>query len=316
MRRISRTSATHLVAQRASESTTAKSERGWLRTWFGRATGWGRWVVAWLFEDYARELFYVAFVVIAGLVRRSGTTIVSGSSGLKFTFGRARKVCEPGFHPLLPLLQTIQVVPTRARTLDLPAQKLTTLDGLVYRVDASLVYRVVDVRKALIEVDDLQKGMLQMLGLGVNEVLRNLDRSRLRVSDALDVALAANLSRRVEPWGVVVERAAFTTIDPTRETTRITQLDSLMRSRTQALELFAARGVTPRIDLALLGSHKRFVRRTHILRRQALATRRLRRWKRLETSLKSELAAVSISPTERALLLRTARERFELQPLG
>ena len=309
--------ATRSVApQRSGSEADAKPEHNWLRRWIERTAGWSRWVFAWLLEDYARELFYVVFVVVAGIVRRSGTTIVSGSTGLKFTFGRARKICEPGFHPLFPLLQTIKTIPTRARTLDLPAQKLTTLDGLVFRVDASLVYRVVDVRKALIEVDDLQKGMLQMLGLGVHEVLRDLDRARLRVSSELDAALVANLTRRVEPWGVVVDRAAFTTIDPTRETTRITQLESLTRSRTRALELFAARGVTPRIDLALLGSHKHFVRRTRVLREQAVATRARRRWKRLENSLRSELAEVTLTAADRDALLRTARERFHQRPLG
>ena len=75
-------------------------------------------------------------------------------------FGRARRELEPGFHLLIPFLQRARRMPTRSRTLDLPAQRVATHQGLVYHVDANLVYRVTDVRKAMIQVDQIEKGMI------------------------------------------------------------------------------------------------------------------------------------------------------------
>ena len=230
-----------------------------------------------LARDYRVEISYALFGLLAALVRAAGVTVVSGTTGLKFSFGRATRLCEPGFHPLLPFLQVVRVVPTRSRTIDLSTQRVTTLDGLVYSVDANLVYRVVDVRKALIEIDQLERGMLQMLGLGVQEVLRLRDRGSMRVSDRLDHDLRERLERRLEPWGVSIESAGFTTITPTAETLRLTQLSVLGATRADSLGRLEAGGVARRQALALLGPRGRFASRGQVLRERALTRRRRRR---------------------------------------
>ena len=127
---------------------------------------------AYIWDEFSDEFVYVATVLIAAIVRAVGVTVHTGQHALRFSFGRAGKVLEPGFHLLVPFLQVVRKIPTRSRTLNLPSQRVTNFEGLVYQVDANLVYRVVDVRKALIQIDDLVKGMLEMLGLGVQEVVR------------------------------------------------------------------------------------------------------------------------------------------------
>ena len=183
-------------------------------------------------------LYYIGAVVLA-IVRASGVTVKSGSTGLIYTLGRVdrqiprwlrpalplvrrvpflsgcpRQVLEPGFHPMVPFLQQARRIPTRSRTLDLPAQRVATPAGYVFIADANIVYRVVDVRKALIQVDDLVRGMTQMLTLGVQEVLRAASVDQLRSGVGLDEALRANLEAKLAVWGVTVERAGFPTITP------------------------------------------------------------------------------------------------------
>jgi regulator of protease activity HflC (stomatin/prohibitin superfamily) len=157
---------------------------------------------------------------------------------VKFSFGRVTRLCEPGFYPLIPVFQTIRIVPTRARTLELPTQTLATDDGLVFAVDANVAYRVTDPTKALVEVDDYIAALGQMLALSVHDVLATRDRASLRVSEVLDRDLATAMQTRCSAWGVEIERAGFNSIRPLRQTTRITQLASLTRSRAAALEAF------------------------------------------------------------------------------
>ena len=236
-----------------------------------------RGVVSAIWDRISDDLLVILFATGAGLVRAMGVTIESGQTGLLFSFGRARRTLAPGFHPLIPFLQRVRRLPTRSRTLDMPAQRVVTLEGLVYHVDANLVYRVTDVRKALVEVDHLEKGMLQMLGMGIQEVLRQATRDELRETADLDQRLAANLAQRLAPWGVGVERAGFPSITPSPRTLRITQLASLTDERQRICDFFAGGGLGSGSGLGLVGTRHMPRSRTRHLRRQETEHRRLRR---------------------------------------
>ncbi len=241
-----------------------------------------------IWEDYRTEFFYALVAVVTAVVRASGRTVLSGNTGLRFSFGRAGMEVGPGFHLLLPFLQVIRTLPTRSRTIDLPEQRVTTLDGLVYEVDANLVYRVVDVRKALIEIDELERGMLQVLGLSVQEVLRGRSRGELYASEALDRELSQRMAERLTIWGVEVERAGFQTIHPSRETTRVTQLAALGAERVQALRSFEAAGVDTATGIALLGRTGRILTRRRLLAERAHLERRVKHKAALERRLDRE----------------------------
>jgi regulator of protease activity HflC (stomatin/prohibitin superfamily) len=185
--------------------------------------------------QFKEDLAFIVVATVAAFLRAMGVTVETGWTGLLFNFGRAKRELGPGFHLLVPFVQTARRIPTRSRTMDLPAQRVTTYDGLVYLVDANLVYRVTDVRKALIEVDDLERGMLQMLGLAVQEVVRAASGAECNTAGALDTRFVAALERRLAVWGVTVEGAGFPSIRPSPRTLRITQLEKTVEARQRQL---------------------------------------------------------------------------------
>ncbi len=230
-----------------------------------------------LWSQLSDDLMVIVLATVMGLVRAMGVTIESGQTGLLFSFGRAKKTLAPGFHPLVPFLQRVRRLPTRSRTLDMPAQRVATTEGLVYHVDANLVYRVTDIRKALVEVDQLEKGMFQMLGLGIQEVLREATREQLRDTSALNHSLAQNLADRLAPWGVEVERAGFPSIRPSPRTLRITQFAPLAQERREILAQFEHAAIPPSPALGLVGTRTMPRSRTQKLQGQEAHHRRLRR---------------------------------------
>ena len=228
------------------------------------------------FLQFRDEILLVVVGAVAAIVRAMGVTVESGQTGLLFSFGRAKRTLDPGFHLLVPFLQRARKVPTRSRTLDLPAQRVVTFSGLVYHVDANLVWRITDVRKALIEIDDVEKGMRQMLGLGVQEVVRASDREHLMQPERLDAALKQTLSQRLAAWGVEVERAGLTSITPSKQTLRITQIGRVTgERRTMATHL--AEHLGDQRALALIGTRVRPIRRHLHLRTFERRARRVRR---------------------------------------
>lgn len=224
------------------------------------------WILSDVIGDFVRDNVWALWVVAWAIIRATGKIVQTGQTGLLFSFGRARKVIGPGFRALIPFVQIVRIVPTRHRTLHLPAQCVTTRDGLVYFVDANLVYQIVDVRKALVEIDDLVKGMSQALGLGVQAVLVLRGRSEMRAGPELDARLAEDLSRRLEPWGVELVRAGFITITPTPESMRVTQVAAQVEAREKALADFESAGLKRGQALALLGTRTRLSNRGRAVR--------------------------------------------------
>lgn len=235
------------------------------------------WLWAWIVGFVMDNLWAVGFAILA-VVRATGITIDSGQTGLKFSFGRATKELGQGFHLLIPYLQTVRVVPTRSRTLDIPRQQVTTLDGLVLVVETTLVYRIVDVRKALIQIDDLERGMLQTFGLSVQQVLREVDREAARKSEELDRRLEDLLTERLGDWGVAIETAGFASITPSDKTLRVTQLQQRVGVRRQTRDALAVH-LTPHRSLQLLGARTSYLRRGQLLRHEE-------RLRRIERSVK------------------------------
>lgn len=252
-----------MIARRQREERKRRPPRPWIEVLRG------------IWDQIKDDLLLVILATMAALLRAMGTTIRSGQTGLSFLCGHARRELQPGFHLLVPFLHRVRRMPTRSRTLDLPSQRVATLQGLVYHVDANLVYRVVDVRRAMIQVDELEKGMIQMLGLGVQEVLRGSHAEEIRTSRVLDRALAENLARRLEVWGVSVERAGFPSITPSPQSLRITQLEQVTGERRTTYGRLVEAGVPERRALALVGTRSMPRGKTRAHRRLARYRRRL-----------------------------------------
>ncbi|MFT4539812.1 MAG: regulator of protease activity HflC (stomatin/prohibitin superfamily) [Planctomycetota bacterium] len=233
-----------------------------------------------LLGPMADDLFFVIAAGVFAFFRAMGVQIDSGTTGLKFSFGRVVDVLEPGFHWLIPFAQKVKKLPTRSRTIDIPAQRVVTNSGLVYHVNVNLVYRVVDIRKALIEVDDVELGMMRILGVGIERVLRTQSHANLKNIHQLNDELARDFAGRLEIWGVEIERAAFTSITPSTKTLRVTQLSPITSERVVMLQHLRSADLRQAFALGLLGGRFQAISRTKRLRqiettrRQSLKIRR------------------------------------------
>ena len=109
--------------------------------------------------------------------------VYDGEHALKYTLGRAQEVVGPGVHWKWPVVQRFAKRGTRHTTLDLEPQVIQLSDDLVYEVGAKVVYQIVDLRKAVVEVDDLVEGLKNRLTIAVlvDEVVAELDDLRLEL---------------------------------------------------------------------------------------------------------------------------------------
>lgn len=200
-----------------------------------------------------------ALLLALVILRAFGSTVQTGWHGVLYRFGRARRVLVPGFRWLIPGVERVAKVRSRAITLDLPPQRIAIADGLVYDVSASLVYRIRDPIAALVEIDDLTQGCETLVAVAIYEALGGRTRATMRDRSGLDEEFTRLCRARLARWGLDVDRAGFTNIAPTVETLRLTQLDLRARERATVAARMGAEGLSIAESLFLLGADRRLV---------------------------------------------------------
>jgi regulator of protease activity HflC (stomatin/prohibitin superfamily) len=157
--------------------------------------------------------------------------VYDGQHALKFTLGRAGTVVGPGVHWKWPIIQRYRVVDTKDTTIELEPQTIQLQDDLVYEIGARAVYQVVNLRKALIEVDNLVIGLKNRIVLSVQRVVKAQDRQSIRDLPRMIAAVKEELRPVEQQWGVKFHEFGFSTISPTPETLEITQLRKLAQEK-------------------------------------------------------------------------------------
>ncbi len=250
-----------------------------------------------LFDEYKDSLKYGLYFLVAATIFAISKTVDEDQRGLKYSFGRVRKVVEPGFHFMIPFVQKIRLVTIRSKTLDLEKQKIVTRDGLVYQLDVSLVYRIEDVQLALIQIDDLTEGMKNALTISIQKVMVTLNREELNDREELGNRLLTTMQEMCSMWGVKILEADFVNISPSQKTTKLLQLQTLMDKKKEAFLKLVAGGIPELEALTLLGSRRFYRNRMNRALRNEFQFRLLRD-KNKDSFLKSMIPRVLVLDEE------------------
>jgi len=179
--------------------------------------------------------------------------VYDGQHALKFTLGRAGAVVGPGIHFKWPIIQKYKVEETKHTTLDLDPQVIQLMDDLVYEVDAKLVYQIVDLRKAMIEVDDLVAGLRNRVAMSVQRVIKGQDRQSIRDVGAMVQKVRAELRPIEDQWGIQIYEFGFSNLSPSPATLEVTQLRLLAEEKLRLYQHFCAdAGLTREAAVALI----------------------------------------------------------------
>ncbi|MDF1664446.1 MAG: SPFH domain-containing protein [Planctomycetota bacterium] len=274
-------------------------------SWLG--TIW-KFVWAWV-----REHEFETMLMLFAIGRLLAAKIETGWTGVLFKFGKVKRTLEPGVHPLIPWFWQVRKVRTRTITLDVAKQKVSSLDGLVYEVDANLVYRVVDPIKALVEIDRLRGGCETALTLAVFELIGQCSRENLQKHEDLDRLLAEHVQPRLERWGVVVESAGFTSIAPDSKTLKLSQLRVKTKERQLVAREYMEKGLPATLALELLGGEKMVLSHSYLRYRQS--PRRTKRGLK-ELSKKSAETAPKTAREKKAEKIKKKKEKKKKQALA
>src|SRR5512147_710002 len=137
--------------------------------------------------------------------------------GVIFTLGRVPDeggVKGPGLIILWPGIQKMVRVGLRTVTMDVPAQDVITKDNVTVKVNAVVYFRVIDPRKAVIEVEDFYYATSLIAQTTLRSILgqNSLD-DLLSNREAINAELQKVIDLQTEPWGVKVTTVEVKNVD-------------------------------------------------------------------------------------------------------
>jgi regulator of protease activity HflC (stomatin/prohibitin superfamily) len=169
-------------------------------------------------------LMAIVLVFLLLVLIGSGVRILQEyERGVVFRLGSAlRSVKGPGLVLIIPFgVDRLVKVGMRVMTMDVPAQDVITRDNVSVKVNAVVYLRVIDARKAILEVDNYLYATSQLAQTTLRSVCgeKELD-TLLTERDDINLALQAVLDKHTDPWGVKVTLVEVKQIDLPQEMQR------------------------------------------------------------------------------------------------
>ncbi|MFW6018408.1 MAG: SPFH domain-containing protein, partial [Halapricum sp.] len=90
-------------------------------------------------------------------------------------FGEFRRLLEPGIHFIPPFVSKTYVFDMRTQTLDVPRQEAITRDNSPVTADAVVYIRVMDAKKAFLEVQQYERAVSNLAQTTLRAVLGDME---------------------------------------------------------------------------------------------------------------------------------------------
>ena len=147
----------------------------------------------------------VALVLVAAVLVASTRVLREYERGVVFRLGRLRPLLDPGPRLLLPVLDRMIRVDLRVVTLTIPPQEVITRDNVPARVNAVVLFQVVDPVKSVMAVENNAVATSQIAQTTLRSLLGRADLDTLLAHrEDLNEDLRKIIDAQTEPWGVEV----------------------------------------------------------------------------------------------------------------
>ena len=162
-------------------------------------------------------VFFIVFILLCSIRQ-----VNQYERGIKFRLGKFKSLMEPGWHVILPIIESYRKVDIRTKVVDVPEQEAITKDNVSIKINAVLYFHVFDASKAIIEVENYiyavsqlaQTTMRNAVGaISLDELLSEREKISTNICEIVDKA--------TDPWGIKVENIELKDISLPEEMKRV-----------------------------------------------------------------------------------------------
>lgn len=157
----------------------------------------------------------IIFAIIAIYLLSAIKVLREYERGIIFRLGRALPEPKgPGLILVFAPIDVMQRVDLRQIAFDVPPQDVITRDNVTLKVNAVVFFRVIDPRRATIEVMNYQYQTQQFALTTLRSVLGEVDLDELLAQrEKINTRLQSILDEHTDPWGIKVSRVEVKQVD-------------------------------------------------------------------------------------------------------
>ncbi|MDN5635204.1 MAG: slipin family protein [Brevibacterium sp.] len=128
--------------------------------------------------------------------------------GVVFRLGRVTSEAkQPGMTAIVPFVDKLEKVNLQIITMPIPAQEGITRDNVTVRVDAVIYFKVVDPRRAIVDVENYQLAVGQVAQTSLRSIIGQSELDDLLTNrERLNQGLAIMIDNPAVDWGVHIDR--------------------------------------------------------------------------------------------------------------
>jgi regulator of protease activity HflC (stomatin/prohibitin superfamily) len=155
----------------------------------------------------AESIWIVACAIVLASVVSSAIQVADQwSRAVVLRLGKFHALRGPGLFLMIPLIDTIPYwIDTRVLTSSFKAEKTLTKDTVPVDVDAVLFWKIVDPKKAALDVADYQSAISWASQTALRDVIgKTMLSEMLEGRDKISSVLRTIIDERTEPWGINV----------------------------------------------------------------------------------------------------------------
>src|SRR5436190_9079937 len=158
----------------------------------------------------------VIVIIVFGLYLLSSIKILPEyERGVIFRLGRLLPEAKgPGIFLVFAPVDRMQRISLRQEAFEVPPQDIITRDNVTLKVNAVIFLRVIEPRRAVVEVFDYRYQTSQFAQTTLRSVLGEVELDGLLAHrDALNVRVQSILDQHTEPWGAKVTNVEVKQVD-------------------------------------------------------------------------------------------------------
>jgi len=155
-------------------------------------------------------------------------------------FGEYRKLLEPGINFIPPFVSKTYSFDMRTQTLDVPRQEAITRDNSPVTADAVVYIKVMDAKKAFLEVDDYKRAVSNLAQTTLRAVLGDMELDdTLNKRQEINAKIRRELDEPTDEWGIRVESVEVREVNPSQDVQQAMEQQTSAERRRRAMILEA-----------------------------------------------------------------------------
>jgi len=154
-----------------------------------------------------------SIIIIISLIFSSIKIIKEYERVVVFRLGRYIGIKGPGLFCIIPKIDKIQKVDLRTVTYDARMIKVITKDNIRCDVDSFVYYRVIDPKKAILEVEDYTYATQNLAKTVLRDILGHAELDDLLTKTReFTLEIQEEIDEKTDPWGIKVSEVAISDV--------------------------------------------------------------------------------------------------------